>query len=715
LQPRQFYEFGPYRIETALSRLLRRGMPVLLPPKAFDLLLLLVRNPKRVLPKAELMGALWPDTFVEDANLTQHVFTLRKVLGIQENGEPYIETVPRRGYCFAADVREAVESEAPLEAAREKIVEPPREAVTISIDGERKQATVLHCGIANAAPLAERLGPAGLHDLLGRVSELAADEIGRYEGIVRQRRADEFVALFGARVVHEDDARRAVLAALGLRRRIGELLPGGTPDDERSVVRIGIHSGPVVVSRRADDRGVEYSAVGETMRVADLLQQLADPDTILVSEAARRAVEAYVQLEPVPIDARVAGTLVFRVIGIAPDAAWRLARLTRTLAPFVGRRYEVALLQDLAVQALAGKGQVVSIVGEPGMGKSRLVHEFSQAVAAGGPVTLLEGRSVSYGSLVPYLPLADLIRALCGVGESDTPENIRSAIERTIRDTDLPADVDGRLLRPIGIVETPSALDTLSPEALLSLHEPPLDRPLRRRARRGGPRGRRRQGDRRSASADLRRIHGRVDRGLARSPRCRDRCLPPQPGTGAGSRKPGLRIDDARPSPARARSARRRACAAGACGRRARGVWLSAVARVRRSPNGRMLPLQGRLEEASAFVTQGLQAATRAQYWYVVGIAHRVAGRIARDRGDADEARRALKLALDTFARIGAQFEAARTRLDLALEAGSVGNRRRAREEIAAAPAVFDALGVSAYRDRAVELAGRIGVSVGIR
>jgi len=128
-----------------------------------------------------------------------------------------------------------------------------------------------------------------------------------------------------------------------------------------------------------------------------------------------------------------------------------------------------------------------------------------------------------------------------------------------------------------------------------------------------------------------------------------------------------------------------------------------------------MLPLQGRLEEASAFVTQGLQAATRAQYWYVAGIAHRVAGRIARDRGDADEARRALKLALDTFARIGAQFEAARTRLDLALEAGSVGNRRRAREEIAAAPAVFDALGVSAYRDRAVELAGRIGVSVGIR
>jgi hypothetical protein len=126
---------------------------------------------------------------------------------------------------------------------------------------------------------------------------------------------------------------------------------------------------------------------------------------------------------------------------------------------------------------------------------------------------------------------------------------------------------------------------------------------------------------------------------------------------------------------------------------------------------GECCRLQRRLEDASGFVAQGLQAATRAQYWYAAGIAQRAAGRLARDRGDPDEARRALKLALDTFTRIGARFEAARTRLDVALDAGCTGDRHGAREEIAAALAVFDALGVSAYQDRAAALAERLGVT----
>jgi len=468
LPQKQFYEFGPYRIDVALSRLERGGDVITIPPRAFDLLLLLARNQHRVMSKTELMEALWPKTFVEEANLTQHVYTLRKALGERPGGAPYIETVPRRGYRLA-DVREvqsdhAARASSPGPADAPSLPRPAGSPVVL--DGERKQATVLHCGIVNAAALAERLGPAGLLETTARLTDLAGDEIARFEGVLQQRREDEFVAVFGARIVHEDDARRAVLAALAIQRRGAELAPPGSPDDEQPVVRIGLHTGGVVVSRRADERGVEYSAVGETMRIADLLQQLAEPRTILISDATARAVEGYVQVEPAAMDTRATGTAAFRVVGLAPDAAMRSPRPKRTLTEFFGRRQELALLADLASRALGGKGQAVSVVGEPGMGKSRLVHEFTQAISADGGVTMLEGRCVSYGSLVPYLPLTNLIRAHCGINEGDAPEGIRQAIARAVRESDLPPDAGAWLLRLIGIVDAPSALETLSPEAI---------------------------------------------------------------------------------------------------------------------------------------------------------------------------------------------------------------------------------------------------------
>ena len=168
---RQFYEFGAFRIDIALSRLERAGEPVPLPPKAFDLLLLLARNTDRVMTKAELMEALWPNTFVEEANLTQHVYTLRKALGDLPNGQPFIETVPRRGYRLAASVREVIAA-APAGAAAGEGIRPPSEPSTtflatssIAPEGERKRATVLDCRIANAAAVVEQLGPVAAQEL----------------------------------------------------------------------------------------------------------------------------------------------------------------------------------------------------------------------------------------------------------------------------------------------------------------------------------------------------------------------------------------------------------------------------------------------------------------------------------------------------------------------------------------------------------------------
>lgn len=466
---RQFYEFGPFRIDIALSRLELGGEPVPLPPKAFDLPLLLARNTDRVMTKAELMETLWPNTFVEEANLTQHVYMLRKALGDQPSGQPFIDMVPRRGYRLAAAVREIVAA-APAHGAADDVVRPPTDPSTTSLattslapEGERKRATVLDCRIANAAAIVERFGPVAAQKLTRDLLKIAVEELGRYGGLMTERRTDGFVALFGAAVVHEDDSPRAVLAALGIQQRFGQAAPG-SHQDEPLDLRIGISAGGVVVTRAGSQEDVEYAAVGESTRVADLLQQLASPGTVLISETTRRAVDGYI--DTVPSGSHGVAGPMFRVVGPLDRTDARSARLARTLAPFVGRQYELAALAELAPRVRAGKGQTVSIVGEPGIGKSRLLHECTQHVAAPAGMAVLEGRCVSFGSNIPYLPVADLIRTQCGVRESDPPENITLAIERACRSHDLPVESGSWLLRVIGGIDTSGALETVSPQAV---------------------------------------------------------------------------------------------------------------------------------------------------------------------------------------------------------------------------------------------------------
>ncbi|HEY7498607.1 MAG TPA: AAA family ATPase [Vicinamibacterales bacterium] len=459
MRQKQLYEFGGFRIDTGLNRLERGGDVIPLSPKVFDLLLLLARNTDRVIAKQELMETLWPNTFVEEANLTQHVYTLRKALGNQPSGEPYIDTVPRRGYRLVADVREViVDSRA---SARE--AQPFAEAAA-SVEEERKYATVLQCRIADAASIVERDGSSAMQDLARRLLELARDEASKYEGVISQQHTDGFVAIFGAATVHEDDGRRAILASLAIRDRFSALAGAPVADEAPVQVRIGISTGPLVISRVPSHTGVEYSAAGDAVRVADVLQQIADPGTILIGDATRRVVERHVEVTPT--DVQAAGTRAWHAVRILPAGAARAAPAERTLARFVGRRHELALLGQLASQVLGGKGHVVAVVGEPGMGKSRLLHEFTRAVRADGSMTLLEGRCVSYGSLIPYLPLADLIRAHCGVSDTDAPEAVRAALEQTVRDNNLPPDAGTWLLRLIGALDQPSALEALSPEAI---------------------------------------------------------------------------------------------------------------------------------------------------------------------------------------------------------------------------------------------------------
>jgi DNA-binding winged helix-turn-helix (wHTH) protein/tetratricopeptide (TPR) repeat protein len=461
LSQKHFYEFGPFRIDLGLSRLERGGDAIPLPPKAFDLLVLLARNTERVMSKTELIETLWPNTFVDEANLTQNVYMVRKALGDQPSGRPYIDTVPRRGYRLAAGVRTVtVDTHAPPGPA------PPDAAGAVGavvLEGERKRVTAVHCGLAHPADVAERLGAVEMHRLSEQLVAIAQEEVARYDGLVTQKRLDGFVALFGAREVHEDDARRAILAALAIERRVRALVLPPPALDAHIAVKIGAATGPLVISRVTERQRVDYVAVGDALRSADLLQQFAEPGTILIAEATERAVEKHFRAEPV---GAVAGTHAFRVMGVQPPSHL-FSQTRRPLAAYVGREREAALLDGLLAQALAGNGQVVSVVGEPGMGKSRLVYEATRAMTERpDPPAILEGRCVSYGSLIPYLPLVDLLRAECGIEDTDPPDVIQAAITRTVFENGLSGDAGAWLLRLIGIVDDATAREALSPEAV---------------------------------------------------------------------------------------------------------------------------------------------------------------------------------------------------------------------------------------------------------
>ena len=492
MSEKQFLQFGAFRVDLDLSRLEKGGEAVPIPPKAFDLLLLLVRQPGRVHSKSELMQALWPEVFVEEANLTQHVFTLRKALGVQASGQPYIETVPRRGYSFTAEVRgtsQGTPATEPAAGACAACAGPTptgaafcpscgarldrsspsatgsaatrEEAVH---EAERKNATVVHCGVPNAAAVAERLGSGGMHYLMRRLLAITAEEVRRYDGVIGARHADGFVALFGARATHEDDARRALLASVNIARRALDVWPGDTAADEGLIVQMGLNTGPVVISR-SPDKDAEFTAVGEVTRLADLLQQFAGPGAILLSETTRRSVEGSVDTEAVAIETPRGAVRAHRVIGLAGGASVFGSRGTRQLSPFVGRRRELTVLEDLAGQALGGDGQVVTVVGEPGMGKSRLVHELARTRVA-AVATLLEGRSVSYGTSIPFLPLVDLVRAQCGIGADTGPEEISALIEGRARELDLPADASAWLRHLAGVEAGSDTPATRTPEAV---------------------------------------------------------------------------------------------------------------------------------------------------------------------------------------------------------------------------------------------------------
>ncbi|MBI3988378.1 MAG: AAA family ATPase [candidate division NC10 bacterium] len=308
-----------------------------------------------------------------------------------------------------------------------------------ALEGERKQVTVLFCDIVESSRLAERLDPEEMHQLMDRALRLMAEAVHRYEGTVNQFLGDGIMALFGAPVALEDHAFRAVQAAQAIR----ETLSGYSEQlkQERGVelhLRLGLNTGLVVVGRIGDDLRMDYSAVGNTTHLAARMQALAEPGTILITEAMHRLVEGYIKSEalgPVQVKGQSEPVSVYKVTG---RRRWR-SRLEvsaeRGLTPLVGRRRELDVLHDCLARVKAGRGQVVGIVGEPGVGKSRLLYEFRKSLE-GEQVTWLEGHCVAYGQATPYLPILEILRTNFQLEEGDNPLQIQEKLRQGLRSLD---------------------------------------------------------------------------------------------------------------------------------------------------------------------------------------------------------------------------------------------------------------------------------------
>jgi class 3 adenylate cyclase len=303
-----------------------------------------------------------------------------------------------------------------------------------TLEGERKQVTVLFVDVSGFTSLSSRLDPEDVHRIMQRAFELMLAEVHRFEGTVNQFLGDGIMALFGAPIAHEDHAQRAVHAALGIRRVLEEYRT--ELQQQRGVefqARLGLNTGLVVVGSIGNDLRMDYTAVGDTTNVAARMQQAADPGRILVSEATHRLISGYFHARPLgalTLKGKAEPVPAWEIISARADRARIDVSEERGLTGYVGREHELAVLRECFERAKSGRGQVVFVVGEPGIGKSRLLYEFRRRLE--DEATWLEGRCVSFGQSMPLHPIIDMLKRTFRIEEGDAPDEIGRKIDRAV-------------------------------------------------------------------------------------------------------------------------------------------------------------------------------------------------------------------------------------------------------------------------------------------
>ncbi len=304
-----------------------------------------------------------------------------------------------------------------------------------ALEGERKHVTVLFADLKGSMELLADRDPEDARRILDPVLDAMMAAVHRYEGTVNQVMGDGIMALFGAPLAHEDHAVRACYAALRMHEAVGRYADGVRRSHGVEVqIRVGINSGEVVVRSIGSDLHMDYTAVGQTTHLAARMEQLATPGTTRLTAGTLALAEGYVEVKPlgpVPVKGLPAPVEVYELTGAAPARTRLQAAAARGLTRFVGREAELEQLRQAAAQARRGRGQVVAVVGEPGVGKSRLFHEFVRSHHTHGWL-VLESASVSYGKATAFLPLVDLLRGYFKIGDRDDVRTVRSKVTGTM-------------------------------------------------------------------------------------------------------------------------------------------------------------------------------------------------------------------------------------------------------------------------------------------
>jgi class 3 adenylate cyclase/tetratricopeptide (TPR) repeat protein len=278
--------------------------------------------------------------------------------------------------------------------------------------------------------LADR-DPEEARKLLDPVLERMMEAVHRYEGTVNQVMGDGIMALFGAPLAHEDHAVRACYAALDMQAAIQRYAEetrrahGVNPQ-----IRVGLNSGEVVVRAIGSDLHMDYTAVGQTTHLAARMEQFAGPGAIVLTADTLRLAEGYIAVKPlgpVPIKGLDAPVDVYEMAGTGARRSRLSMAATRGLTRFIGRGAELEQLRQALGRAAAGHGQLVALVGEPGVGKSRLVWEVTHSHRTHGWL-IVQAASVSYGKATPYLPVIDLLKGYLKIQDQDDPRAVREKV-----------------------------------------------------------------------------------------------------------------------------------------------------------------------------------------------------------------------------------------------------------------------------------------------
>ena len=298
-----------------------------------------------------------------------------------------------------------------------------------ALEGERKQVTVLFVDLVDSMLLAEKVDAEEWHRVLDRFFQILADEVHRFEGTINQFTGDGIMALFGAPVAHEDHARRACHAALRVKDALHAYARTLKPRGLEFVVRMGLNSGEVVVGKIGDDLRMDYTAQGHSVGLAARLQHAAPAGAIHLTEHTARLVEGFFTLQErgtASIKGVSAAVPIFELCAIGPLRTRLDSSGARGFSRLVAREGELAWLDSILARAAEAHGQVVGVVADAGVGKSRLCLEFVNRCRDRG-LAVHEAHCPAHGSTVPWLPIRELLRSILGVAD-DAPEQVRGKI-----------------------------------------------------------------------------------------------------------------------------------------------------------------------------------------------------------------------------------------------------------------------------------------------